>query len=67
MDTALFKFVTVGIWVWIITITIYITFREPNDTLSLSIKNNTENFKNPYLEKYKSTDGETNFIDLWTT
>jgi hypothetical protein len=33
MDTALFKFVTVGIQVWIFTITIYVTFQEPNDTI----------------------------------
>jgi hypothetical protein len=32
MDTILFKFITVGIWVWIVTIIIYVTFREPNDT-----------------------------------
>jgi hypothetical protein len=32
MDTVLFKFVTVGIQVLIITITIYVTFREPNNT-----------------------------------
>jgi hypothetical protein len=35
MDTALFKFVTVDIRVWIITISIYVIFREPNDTLDL--------------------------------
>jgi hypothetical protein len=28
MDIALFKFVTIGIRVWIVTITIYVTFRE---------------------------------------
>jgi hypothetical protein len=33
MDTSLFKFVTAGIPVWIVTITIYVTFREPTDTL----------------------------------
>jgi hypothetical protein len=33
IDTALLKFVTTGIQVWIITITVYITFREPNGTL----------------------------------
>jgi hypothetical protein len=32
MNTALFKFVTAGIRVWIVTITIYVTFRETNDT-----------------------------------
>jgi hypothetical protein len=30
MDIVLFKFVIADIQVWIITITIYITFREPN-------------------------------------
>jgi hypothetical protein len=33
MNTVLLKFVTVGIRVWIITITIYVKFREPNGTL----------------------------------
>jgi hypothetical protein len=33
MDTDLFKLVTASIRVWIITITIYVTFHEPNDTL----------------------------------
>jgi hypothetical protein len=33
MDIVLFKLVTAGIRVWIIIITIYVTFREPNDTL----------------------------------
>jgi hypothetical protein len=33
MDTTLFKFVTVDIRVLIVTITIYVTFREPNATL----------------------------------
>jgi hypothetical protein len=33
MDIVLFKFVTAGIRVLIITIIIYVTFREPNDTL----------------------------------
>jgi fluoride ion exporter CrcB/FEX len=36
MDTVLFKFVTAGIRVWIITITIYVTFREPNGTLTVN-------------------------------
>jgi hypothetical protein len=30
MDTTLLKFVTTGIRVWIVTITFYVTFREPN-------------------------------------
>jgi hypothetical protein len=32
MDIVLFKFITAGIRVWIVTITIYVIFREPNDT-----------------------------------
>jgi hypothetical protein len=35
MDTVLFKFVTAGIRVLIINITIYVTFREPNGTYVL--------------------------------
>jgi hypothetical protein len=33
MDTGLFKLVTANIQVWIIIIIIYVTFREPNDTI----------------------------------
>jgi hypothetical protein len=36
MYTSLFKFVTVGIRVRIVTITIYVTFHEPNDTQVIS-------------------------------